>query len=655
MLNSKNAIEYFKQDPGFPRFFSLLEYYQDDTFLEYHIDKTIFKVSYKEFVQDVRIKAAKLHAYASNIEKNSFVAIKLPNSPEWPVYFWATLMAGYKPVLVDANLGVAEINYLLKQSLAKAIISNDKLEYDAYLINKNDLNNQMPDMLFKPSWSNEIAFCSSGTTGNQHIYVYDEKAVSLQLLNGEYILTKSKNLMYDKEQGPIKNLAFLPFHHIFGFGAVLMWYSFFGKTIVFPSQMSVNEILYTCQKHGVTHIYSVPAFWNRVAKNIIQLSENSNFIKRSYINKVLTKGFEIQRRKGEKGRIQISKTLARKLQTNLFGNKVKFMISGGDYISTETLRIINSIGYPLNNGFGMTEVGISSVEMDENIEHRILGSIGINFPSYEYKMEFNEIYQSNELLIRGESTYAAEIIDGVVIPHDRNEWLHTGDVVEEGPTGLKIVGRMKDLLFSDSGEKISPSELEKYFTKIPFAKLTSVVGIKNGIYDQLSLIINLNKELSFDEKNMISNAVYAVNQTLLTHQRILKIYITNDDLSQFMLIKPQRLKIVNYINENPNNFEILIPRNDSYILNLEDKSYDEVRQQIRKIFIKVLENENLNIHDDSHFMYDLGGDSLGFYILVNEISALIGIEAVNEELLKCYSVNTFTHLYVKHRKHKKIV
>src|SRR5690606_2055429 len=195
MLNSKNAIEYFKQDPGFPRFFSLLEYYQDDTFLEYHIDKTIFKVSYKEFVQDVRIKAAKLHAYASNIEKNSFVAIKLPNSPEWPVYFWATLMAGYKPVLVDANLGVAEINYLLKQSLAKAIISNDKLEYDAYLINKNDLNNQMPDMLFKPSWSNEIAFCSSGTTGNQHIYVYDEKAVSLQLLNGEYILTKSKNLM----------------------------------------------------------------------------------------------------------------------------------------------------------------------------------------------------------------------------------------------------------------------------------------------------------------------------------------------------------------------------------------------------------------------------------------------------------------------------
>src|SRR5690606_17943220 len=125
------------------------------------------------------------------------------------------------------NLGVAEINYLLKQSLAKAIISNDKLEYDAILINKNDLNNQMPDMLFKPLWSNEIAFCSSGTTGNQHIYVYDEKAVSLQLLNGEYIITKSKNLMYDKEQGPIKNLAFLPFHHIFGFGAVLMWYSFF--------------------------------------------------------------------------------------------------------------------------------------------------------------------------------------------------------------------------------------------------------------------------------------------------------------------------------------------------------------------------------------------------------------------------------------------
>ena len=297
MLNSKNAIEYFKQDPGFPRFFSLLEYYQDDTFLEYHIDQTIFKVSYKEFVQDVRVKAAKLHAYANNVEKNSFVAIKLPNSPEWPVVFWATLMAGYRPVFVDANLGVEEINYLIKQSGAKAIISNDVFQYDAFLIHKNDLNNQLPDMLFKPMWANEIAFCSSGTTGKQHIYVYDEKAVSLQMLNGEYILTKSKNLMYDKDKGPLKNLAFLPFHHIFGFGAVLMWYSFFGKTLVFPSQMSVNEILFTCQKHGITHIFSVPAFWNRVAKNIVQLSETSNFIKRSYINKVLTKGYDIPKKK----------------------------------------------------------------------------------------------------------------------------------------------------------------------------------------------------------------------------------------------------------------------------------------------------------------------------------------------------------------------
>ena len=61
------------------------------------------------------------------------------------------------------------------------------------------------------------------------------------------------------------------------------------------------------------------------------------------------------------------------------------------------------------------------------------------------------------------------------------------------------------------------------------------------------------------------------------------------------------------------------------------------------------------MHDDSHFMYDLGGDSLGFYILVNEISPIIGVEAVDEEILKCYSVNTFIHLYAKHHNHIKSV
>ncbi len=59
----------------------------------------------------------------------------------------------------------------------------------------------------------------------------------------------------------------IPFHHIFGFVAVFLWYTFYGKTMVFPSAITPSEIQKICQKVGVTHVYSVPLFWDSLALN----------------------------------------------------------------------------------------------------------------------------------------------------------------------------------------------------------------------------------------------------------------------------------------------------------------------------------------------------------------------------------------------------
>ena len=40
----------------------------------------------------------------------------MPNSPWWTVMFWAILMNGYRPLLVDASLGEDKVSYLIKQS-----------------------------------------------------------------------------------------------------------------------------------------------------------------------------------------------------------------------------------------------------------------------------------------------------------------------------------------------------------------------------------------------------------------------------------------------------------------------------------------------------------------------------------------------------------
>ena len=59
---------------------------------------------------------------------------------------------------------------------------------------------------------------------------------------------------------------------------------------------------------------------------------------------------------------------------SLFGKSVLFCISGGSYIKEDTLRLINGLGYPLYNGYGMTEAGVTSVELSPVVEYAIFPS-----------------------------------------------------------------------------------------------------------------------------------------------------------------------------------------------------------------------------------------------------------------------------------------
>mgnify|MGYP003296708930 FL=1 len=92
---------------------------------------------------------------------------------------------------------------------------------------------------------------------------------------------------------------------------------------------------------------------------------------------------------------------------NIFGKSIQFCITGGSHISDQTLRIINGIGYPLVNGFGSTEIGISSFASPKPLKVRISESIGKPFDTFEYKLG-----EHDELLVKGKSAYHAMLVDG---------------------------------------------------------------------------------------------------------------------------------------------------------------------------------------------------------------------------------------------------
>src|SRR5574344_1151735 len=220
-------------------------------------------LSYSEYKSQAFVMASKLSSALSGIPGGTVVALKLKNGPKWPLLFWAILMNGHTPLLIDAKLPKANAENLVAQAKAKAIITNDEETFAVPSFRVNDISSQQADYAFSPDWADHVIFCSSGTTGDAKMMVYNGKNLCSQLLASQNMGDITPDILHP---GTTNILAMIPFHHIFGFTAVFLWYTFYGKAIVYPTSMSTKDIISAVKEGKVTHLYSVPMFWDGVAQ-----------------------------------------------------------------------------------------------------------------------------------------------------------------------------------------------------------------------------------------------------------------------------------------------------------------------------------------------------------------------------------------------------
>ena len=225
------------------------------------LNNRIKKYKYSKMDENVK----KYALYLSNKikkEGTNRVVLKVANCPSWGEIFWALLMAGFVPVLVDAKLPRENVINLANQAKAIAIISDDNHEYTLTKIRLDNILQNAKEEMSNPSWANEVIFSSSGTTGDAKLMVFNGENFVNQICCSLKMTEESMTIMYPKKVGQIKILAMIPFHHIFGFVAVFLWYTFYGTTLVFPKSNTPSDLLSICQKTGITHVYSVPLFWD---------------------------------------------------------------------------------------------------------------------------------------------------------------------------------------------------------------------------------------------------------------------------------------------------------------------------------------------------------------------------------------------------------
>ena len=416
--------------------------------------------------------------------------------------------------------------------------------------------------------------------------------------------------------GQIKQLCFLPFYHVFGLFAVYFWFAFFGRTFVFLKNYSPDTIVRTCRRHEVTHIFAVPALWHTVEKKVMTEIKRRPAWKRRMFKRACRFCTAFQNVFPYAG-TNIARFLLGEVTDSIFGPSIVFCISGGSYVKDSTLRLFNSIGYPLHNGYGMSEIGITSVELRKKPRERNLNSVGHPIGKTQYK-----ISDHGTLLVKGESLSKKIMIDGVI--QERAEWFDTMDMVTNDGDYWFIKGREKDLVIGDSGENINPDIVEQYFD-IPYAKNFSCYGEQRSDGDVLAMVVRIENNATQEQTDAICEYIMKTNDSLPQTSRIKKFYFTYDPLMSSKAIKVSRAYLKRGIESGDIKLikmQDFMPTTVSYV----PKADPKIVATVTDIVASVLEKTASELNPDANLMLDIGATSLQYFAIISKITDEFGVE-----------------------------
>ena len=82
----------------------------------------IVTVSFRILNENVISMASFLSKKLDENEQGCFVGLSMDNSHLWQVCFWALLMSGYKPVLIDVNHKDEMVDYIVESAGVRTIL-----------------------------------------------------------------------------------------------------------------------------------------------------------------------------------------------------------------------------------------------------------------------------------------------------------------------------------------------------------------------------------------------------------------------------------------------------------------------------------------------------------------------------------------------------
>jgi long-chain acyl-CoA synthetase len=266
-------------------------------------------------------------------------------------------------------------------------------------------------------------------------------------------------------------LSVLPLAHAFE-RTTLYYYLSVGCPIYFADDAKrLGELLLEVRPTALT---AVPRLLERVQAKMLASGEATpgprGLIARAALRAAMTRDPEAMHGFNPMHRLFDALVYARLRKA--LGGRLRFLISGGSALPVPVARFFLNLGFPLYEGYGMTEC--SPVITANYPGHARLGTVGKALPGVEVSID-----EGGEIRMRGPG-----VMKGYLGREDETRevlgddgWLRTGDLGKiDGDGFLTILGRKKELFKTSTGEYVSPVPLEAALCEHPLIDAAVVIA-----------------------------------------------------------------------------------------------------------------------------------------------------------------------------------
>ena len=519
---------------------------------------TYKNTTYKKMLDEINALGSALYKLGL---KGKRIAICGRNRYEWALTHLSCLLGGMCSVPLDKELQVDELEDSLVRSKAEAIVFDEKYQEKIETIKNNGKTNlkvyicmsELKDYINIPSLIEEgsqiiesgnkdyinceidshsmsILLFTSGTTSKSKAVMLAQYGIAVNVYNMQLV-----EYITDKDV----NIAFLPFHHIFGSTCMIVMLACGVKTVFTDGLRYIQKNL---KEYKVTLFVGVPLLVDKMYENIEKKIAKQNKTKIIEIAKVLSNLLL-------KLHIDVRRKMFKQVIDGL-GGEMRFVISGGAPLDKRTEKGFNDLGIKMVQGYGLTET--SPVIAAENFKQVKYGSVGIPLKDVKVEIVNKDKKGIGEIRVKGPNVmlgyYENEEATKEVL---KDGWFYTGDLGYIDKKGfLFITGRRKDMIVLKNGKKVFPEELETLVNRIYEVEESFVYGMpeeddKSKIKVAIKVVYNQDKakekygDISKEDLyNKIWNQIKEVNKTLPPYK-----YIKHMTLTDKPLIKTTTQKI----------------------------------------------------------------------------------------------------------------